>query len=135
MKIFNYSLMIMISAFFIMVQPLFPQDEFMEIESDEFKKHTRSLVVFPHMMHEDCIDCIDCHHDYDKSGELVWTDGGYCSDCHTKTSGDNPICLMDAFHIQCKQCHAKEAKQNYNKNIPQMCGQCHIKKESYNKGK
>jgi len=125
MKIFYYGLII-ISLFLIMVHPVFSQDEFIEIDSDEFKEHTRSLVVFPHMVHEDCVECWDCHHDYDESGENIGTDGGYCSDCHTKKAGENPVPLMEAFHIQCKQCHAKETSKNENKNIPQMCGQCHV---------
>ncbi len=128
MKIFYYSLII-ISAFLIMSHPLFSQEEFIEIESDEFTEHTRSLVVFPHMIHEDCVECMDCHHDYDESGENVGGDGGYCSDCHEKKGGDNQIPLMEAFHIQCKQCHAQEVRKKENKNIPQMCGQCHVKKK------
>ncbi len=83
MKIFYYSLII-ISLFSIMTQPLFSQDEFIEVNSDEFKEHTRPLVVFPHMVHEDSMYCTDCHHDYDESGENIGGDGGYCSDCHTK---------------------------------------------------
>ncbi len=112
-----------------MTQPLFSQDEFIEVNSDEFKEHTRPLVVFPHMVHEDSLYCEDCHHDYDESGENIGGDGGYCSDCHGKNTGDNPIPLMEAFHIQCKQCHAKEIAERENKNIPQMCGQCHVKKK------
>ncbi len=126
MKVFYFSL-IMISAFIIIIDPVFSQDEFIEVNSDEFKTHTRSLVVFPHMIHEDSIECWDCHHDYDESGENIGGDGGFCSDCHTKNAGDNPVPLMEAFHIQCKQCHAKEISKSENKNMPQMCGQCHVK--------
>jgi len=126
MKLFYYHLA-MIFLFFIMSDPIFSQDEFLEINSDEFNVHTRSLVVFPHMVHEESMDCMVCHHDYDEDGENIGGDGGYCSDCHTENAEENPIPLMEAFHIQCKQCHAEEIKENKNKNIPQMCGQCHVK--------
>jgi len=119
----------MISALFIIIFPAFSQYEDIELNiySEDFNQHTRPLVVFSHVNHEECMDCIDCHHDYDESGENIGGDGGFCSDCHTKSAGDNPIPLMEAFHIQCKQCHAKEIRNNENKNIPQMCGQCHVK--------
>ena len=131
MKIFYYTL-IMISALFIITYPAFSQSEDIElyIYSDDFSKHTRPLVIFSHINHGDCdrIDCTECHHDYDESGENIGGNGGLCLDCHTKNAGDNPIPLMEAFHTQCKQCHAKEIGKSKNKNIPQMCGQCHVKK-------
>ncbi|MEN8210155.1 MAG: cytochrome c3 family protein [Thermodesulfobacteriota bacterium] len=132
MKIFYYSL-IMISAFFIIIHPTFSQYESIElyIYSDDFNKHTRPLVEFSHMVHDECLDCMDCmacHHDYDESGKNIGGNGGFCSDCHTKNAGDNPIPLMEAFHTLCKQCHAEEIEKHENKNIPQMCGQCHVKK-------
>ena len=131
MKVF-YCNLIMISALFIIIHPAFSQYEDIElyIYSDDFSKHTRPLVIFSHINHGDCdrIDCTECHHDYDESGENIGGNGGFCLDCHTKNAGDNPIPLMEAFHTQCKQCHAKEIGKSKNKNIPQMCGQCHVKK-------
>ena len=128
MKILYYNLII-IFAFCIIIPPAFSQYEDIElyIYRENFNQHTRPLVIFSHMMHEECMDCMNCHHKYDESGENIGGDGGCCSDCHTKNVGDNPIPLMEAFHIQCKKCHEKEIKTSKNKNIPQMCGQCHIK--------
>ncbi len=114
-------------AIFMTVNPAFSQDEFIEINNDELGIHTRPIVVFPHEKHEEGLDCMDCHHEYDESGENIGGDGGSCSDCHTQNPGANPVPLMEAFHLQCKQCHAKEISSSENKNMPQMCGQCHVK--------
>jgi hypothetical protein len=130
MKALYYNL-IMISALFIIISPAFSNYEAIElyIYCDDFKKHTRPLVMFPHMIHGECMDCIDCHHEYDEFGENVGGDGGFCSDCHTNSAKENQITLTEAFHIQCKQCHAEKVGENKNKNIPQMCGQCHVKEK------
>ncbi len=105
----------------------FSQEETFEIKSEALGRHTRPVVNFPHGLHEEQIDCSQCHHDYDSSGENAGSEGGYCSDCHSKEAKDNPVSLEDAFHLQCKQCHAKKISSAENKNIPQMCGQCHVK--------
>lgn len=118
----------MLLFFGIMTCPVYSQEEMIEINSKELGKHTRPVVAFPHVTHEDQIECSECHHEYDESGENIGGDGGYCSDCHTKKAESNPVPLTDAFHLQCKRCHAKEIESNKNKSIPQMCGQCHVKK-------
>lgn len=126
----NIKLSFSIILFFLITTSLtaYPQEETMEINSPDFGTHTRPLVMFPHMLHEDQIDCGQCHHDYDASGENIGGDGGRCAECHTQKAGSNPIPLMDAFHLQCKRCHAIEINTSDNKDIPQMCGQCHIRK-------
>ncbi len=110
------------------VFPAYSQDEIIEINSEALGSHTRPVVQFPHMNHEEQIECSECHHEYDESGENIGGEGGYCSDCHTRNAGSNPVPLMEAFHLQCKQCHAKEIASSENKDMPQMCGQCHVKK-------
>jgi len=111
--------------FIFFLQMASAEEEFMAINSELFGKHSRPIVIFPHILHEDCINCMECHHDFDESGENVGGFGGYCSDCHTKKGCGNCLPLMDAFHIQCKQCHAKEKKKGNPKHLPQMCGDCH----------
>jgi hypothetical protein len=120
---------ILLTLMVIIVFPVHSQDELMKIESAEIGAHKRPLVIFPHMIHEEAIECMDCHHEYDASGENIGGEGGSCSDCHTRNSGTNSIPLIEAFHLQCKRCHAKEISTSENKNIPQMCGQCHAKKK------
>ncbi|NOY70020.1 MAG: cytochrome c3 family protein [Deltaproteobacteria bacterium] len=117
-------LMIVATAF-----PAYSQDDVIVINSKALGNHTRPLVRFPHLKHEDQIDCSECHHEYDKSGENIGGDGEDCSDCHTKNAGSNPIPLMEAFHLECKRCHAKEISSSQNKNMPQMCGQCHVRRK------
>ncbi len=114
--------------FFIVVLPAFSQDEVIEINNQELGIHTRPLVQFPHMIHEEVIECSECHHEYDDSGANIGGDGGSCTECHTKKAGSNPVPLMEAYHLQCKQCHAKTVAKE-KKSIPQMCGQCHVKKK------
>jgi hypothetical protein len=105
----------------------YSQEDTLEINSEALGRHTRPVVNFPHIMHEEQFECSQCHHDYDDSGDNAGSDGGYCSDCHTKEAADNRVSLVNAFHLQCKQCHAREILSGKNNNIPQMCGQCHSK--------
>jgi hypothetical protein len=118
--------MIMLIVFLFISLPVFSQDEMVLINSDEFGNHERPIVQFPHLKHEEVIDCSDCHHEYDEFGDNIGGDGGYCSECHTQEPDLNPVSLVEAFHIQCKICHAKIAKIE-KRVMPQMCGQCHIK--------
>lgn len=120
--------MAILFLFFIMVLPASSQDEVIEINNQELGEHKRPLVQFPHLIHEEIIECSECHHDYNEAGENVGGDGGSCTECHTKTAGENPVPLMEAYHIQCKTCHAKIAAEE-KESLPQMCGQCHIRKK------
>ena len=124
-----YSTLAMAMMVLVTTLPVFPQEEVLEIQSQALGKHERPVVTFPHLTHEDLIDCSECHHDYDESGENIGGDGGYCADCHSAEVGDNPVPLLDAMHMQCLGCHAKEITASDNKNIPQMCGQCHVRKD------
>ena len=105
------------------------QEEVIVMNHDELGPHERPLVEFPHLIHEDLYDCSQCHHDYDDAGVNVGSDGGYCSDCHAAKAIENPVPLLDAIHFQCLGCHAKEISTSDNKNIPQMCGQCHVRRD------
>ncbi len=127
MKYISCSLAMLVMLF-ITTHSVFSQEEVMEIQSKALGKHERPVVKFPHLTHEDLIECSECHHDYDESGENIGGDGGNCSECHTKKAESNPVPLIDAFHLQCKGCHANTAKSE-KKKVPQMCGQCHQKKK------
>lgn len=108
--------------------PVLSQSEMMELDCIDSGQHQRPIVLFPHLTHEVFVECKDCHHEKNAYGENVGGKGGYCSDCHTCEALKNPVPLIEAFHLQCKKCHAHTIETSENKNIPQMCGQCHVKK-------
>ena len=122
-------LLVLSLAVFIFPATLsFSQEEMINLNSKAFIKHKRPVVVFPHLMHEDKIDCSRCHHDYDKYGVNIDEDGKSCSECHNVPAKDNPVSLANAFHRKCKGCHESiNAKEKTN--LPIMCGQCHKKNE------
>ncbi len=103
----------------------FGQDEVMVLKSEALEPHERALVSFPHERHADLIDCLRCHHDFDAYGGNVGSEGQRCSDCHDLKGSGNPVPLMRAFHLQCKNCHQKVEKSAEGAPLPIMCGQCH----------
>ena len=104
----------------------FSQEAVIEINSSELGVHKRPLVIFPHIKHEQVIECARCHHDYDKFGNNLGGEGQTCSQCHLKSTASNTLPLRKAFHLQCKGCHQKIAKKGPPEN-PLMCGQCHVR--------
>ncbi|MCG8471237.1 MAG: cytochrome c family protein [Desulfobacterales bacterium] len=102
----------------------------------------RPAVPFPHGMHTEAAECLDCHHDYEGAGgENILDEGDLddyedemmldsvnnpepgdvnCIACHSK-GGKAKLGSMDAFHNQCITCHETE------KAGPVMCGECHVK--------
>ena len=102
----------------------YSQDAIMQLNSQELGAHQRPLATFTHEQHADVIDCLRCHHDFDKYGNNLGSEGQLCSGCHTQAAGENPIPLQDAFHIQCKTCHDQMlGKEGISG--PIMCGECH----------
>jgi c(7)-type cytochrome triheme protein len=89
-----------------------------------FEGTIRPPVPFPHELHMDVYDCLDCHHDYE-NGENVLDDAVLeegnpeikCAFCHTPAAA---IDLKDAFHGQCVGCHDIDHKKG-----PRLCGECH----------
>ena len=97
--------------------------------SKAFKQKKRSPVIFPHELHCDVLECLDCHHRYEK-GENVLDEDSLeegnaeilCATCHT---WDAQVQLRSAFHQMCTGCHAKQAKKG-EKTGPRTCGGCHV---------
>ena len=95
-------------------------------------ENSRGSVMFPHEVHMGVIDCLDCHHDYDKSGENVQDEYDLvddnpdilCGSCHNPKE---KIDRMEAFHYQCVGCH-NNSKMTSDPTGPTMCGECHILK-------
>lgn len=112
---------------FAFVPLAFSQDSVMVLDHKELGQHQRSLVNFNHEKHASGIECLRCHHDYDKHGNNKGGEGQPCSVCHTSTPGKVRVPLEQAFHAQCKACHATlEARGTMN--VPLMCGECHVRK-------
>jgi len=122
MKSVKYVLILFV--FVLSVTSAFSQEDIMVLESPEIGAHKRPLVHFTHAQHADVIECINCHHDYDKFGNNQGSEGQPCSDCHKKSYVDHVEPLVLAFHLQCQGCHQKMAEQG-NVTGPVMCGGCH----------
>lgn len=112
---------------FLFVTSSFSQDDIIELNSVELGTHQRPIVQFTHEQHAKVLECVRCHHDFDKYGNNLGSEGQPCSDCHAGTSSKKSVFLQEAFHTQCKACHdqmlAKGAPSG-----PVMCGECHKKK-------
>ncbi|MEA1921627.1 MAG: cytochrome c3 family protein [Pseudomonadota bacterium] len=97
--------------------------------SEAFKHKKRSPVTFPHELHCDSLECLDCHHRYEK-GENVLDEDSLeegnadirCASCHT---WEARVQLRSAFHLMCTGCHTKNAKKGA-KTGPRTCGGCHV---------
>jgi Ni,Fe-hydrogenase I small subunit len=103
------------------------QEEIIKLESPDLGDHERPVVQFTHEQHANVLECLRCHHDFDKFNNNVGSEGQSCADCHAGIGGKNPIRLKDAFHTQCKSCH----EQLLSKGAPSgplMCGGCHIRR-------
>ena len=97
--------------------------------TEVFKHKKRSPVTFPHELHCDGLECLDCHHRYEK-GENVLDEDSLeegnaeirCAFCHTREAR---VQLRSAFHLMCTGCHTKNAKKG-EKTGPRTCGGCHV---------
>ena len=97
---------------------------------DAFPTRQRSAVTFPHELHMDTFDCLECHHDYVK-GENVLDEGELeegnpvirCTSCHHSASRPD---LRHAYHFQCMGCHRRMRIEGQATG-PELCGECHIK--------
>jgi len=112
---------------FLGVSAVLCQEEIIVINHQDLGPHQRPLVHFNHEAHEGIIECARCHHDYDEyRANQGGEDGQACSECHG-TNPLNPVPLVRALHIQCKNCHSELIAKD-QKSGPIMCGQCHVKK-------
>lgn len=105
-----------------------PEDIFIDNKSDHLKK-SRPGVAFPHELHMDGHECLECHHDY-QNGENVLDEealeedgSAACGACHFKTASIN---LKTAYHRQCIKCHRTLNRQPDN-DLPITCRDCHPK--------
>jgi c(7)-type cytochrome triheme protein len=90
---------------------------------------TRGPVMFPHELHMEGFDCLDCHHDM-KDGENILDEYDLEEDnpdilCGTCHNPKEKIKRMEAFHYQCMGCHNKY-KMTSSSTGPTMCGECHV---------
>lgn len=111
-----------------------PEDIFIENGADGLKR-SRPGVTFPHELHMDSIDCLDCHHDY-QDGENLLDDSeleedgsAACSACHSKSA---TIDLKTAYHRQCIKCHRTWNRESDGA-LPITCRDCHPRIESVGK--
>lgn len=125
MKYSRYMLAVLLLMLFIPVA--FSQNEVIVLTHEELGSHERPPVRFNHERHQEVVtECARCHHNYDEHMNNIGGEGQTCSECHSKSKGDNVIPLMKAFHLQCKSCH-EELLSRGKKSGPIICGQCHQK--------
>ncbi len=117
----SYIVVLAVVAVFVALAG-YAQEDIKTVDDPAFKTRMRPPVSFLHDRHNEKAgidDCQTCHHVY-KGGKKV--DGSsedkQCSECHMK-EGD-PMPLIEAFHKQCKGCHAER------KVGPVMCAECHL---------
>jgi hypothetical protein len=102
-----------------------PAQEGMQVvENDVFTAPRRPPAIFRHDAHNAAAAieaCNACHHVYE-NGQRVEDESSEdlrCSDCHAEAADGAIPGLMDAFHRNCKGCHAQQGQG------PLMCGECH----------
>lgn len=110
------------------------QGETLTIDNtDAYPVKHRTAVDFPHELHMDEFECLDCHHDY-ADGENILDEGELeegnpaigCAACHDSTT---EIDIKKAHHVQCIGCHRDMRKRNVAIG-PELCGECHMRRSS-----
>ena len=94
--------------------PAMGQDDVMDLGA-AYEAPQRPVCQFTHLAHEEYTEgnCEACHHTGDFEA---------CSSCHDPEVGDEDMPnLMDAFHMQCKDCHLEAGAG------PVACGECHVR--------
>jgi len=115
---------IILTGCMIAVMSSYSQEDVTFVEDSAFENKMRPAVPFLHDQHNERAaldDCNTCHHVYEdrKLVEDDSSEGQECSECHTLNKGDNPISLVNIYHLQCKGCHQNK------KAGPIMCSECH----------
>ena len=107
------------------VTPVYSQGDITELTSDAFAPLQRAPAVFAHDEHNEKAgleECYVCHHMDGKNPDPNDTsEGTPCADCHQVEPDDGTTSLLDAYHMQCKNCHEQKQKG------PVACGECHVK--------
>ncbi len=95
-------------------------------------ENTRGGVAFPHELHMDGFECLDCHHIMEDGQNILdesdleeGDPDALCSSCHNSQS---KIEKREAFHYQCMGCH-NNYKMTPEVTGPTLCGECHILKK------
>ena len=106
------------------------ESEFYIDNASAHHSNSRPAVYFPHEIHMETYECLDCHHDY-QSGENVLDEddleedgNARCAACHLKSAS---IGLKSAYHRQCMGCH-RLVNQQDGARLPITCGDCHPRK-------
>lgn len=108
----------------LMLASAWCQDEMIVVANDGFVNPQRPQALFAHEEHNDAAeidDCTECHHVYE-DGQKIEDESSEdmrCADCHDLERDGNTPSLLQAFHGNCKGCHAER------KAGPIMCGECH----------
>lgn len=128
MKHLKPILALILLAVFAAVPLAWSQDAIMMLNSEALGKHERPIVRFTHEKHEQVVECITCHHDFDEYYNNTGPQEVKCSECHMAEPGpdDNPIPLRLAMHTNCKSCHQGMMDRG-NKSGPVTCGACHVR--------
>jgi len=94
----------------------------------DFKIKRRPPVTFPHELHMERFECLDCHHRYEKGKNVLdeseLEEGSPAAKCSTCHSLKNKCDLKNAFHRQCLNCHVNN-KVPGEPTGPRMCVGCH----------
>ena len=124
-------LSILLLTFLFSSTPLFAQPEEIIINhSKSFANKRQPPVTFPHELHMEKYECLDCHHRYENGKNVLDEDeleegspAAQCAGCHNlKIACD----LQKAFHRQCLYCHVNNRKPGETFG-PRMCVGCHKK--------
>ncbi|MBW1898994.1 MAG: cytochrome c3 family protein [Deltaproteobacteria bacterium] len=96
--------------------------------TENSKEKRRPSVIFPHELHMESYECLDCHHKYENGENVLDEDeleednpAAKCSGCHDL---ENKCDLQKTFHRQCLNCHVNN-KIPGEKPGPRMCIGCH----------
>ena len=98
------------------------------LDNPEYMRKQRPAVPFPHDLHQQVLNCLDCHHDYADGRNMLAEDdleendsAIRCASCH---AGDTSVDLKSAYHRQCIGCH-HHLRVDGQATPPELCGACH----------
>ena len=103
------------------------------IDNEGYKKDRRGPVEFSHKKHarEYKLLCWQCHHEYEDDENIYapWGETKKCRQCHDPVKQEpNEIKLQKAYHLNCKGCHMRLAKEDQKAGAFKKCNGCHAKK-------
>ncbi len=110
---------------------LFAQPEEITINYSKTQKSNRlAPVTFPHELHIENYECLDCHHKYENGENVLEEDeleegnpAANCTGCHNLKKNCD---LQKTFHRQCLSCHVNK-QTSFETHAPRMCTGCHKK--------